>query len=109
MRDDIVGQHGAVWTRTAKNRESWRDDIVGQHGAVWTRTAKNRESWRDDIVGQHGAVWTRTAKDRERWRTLAEDYFLQWKDTAWNRIYYNDNNDRNRNSCSFLHPLIVVR
>ena len=38
--------------------------------------------WRDDIVGQQGAVWTRTAKDRESWKTLAEGYFLQWKDTA---------------------------
>ena len=38
--------------------------------------------WRDDIVGQQGAVWTRTANDRERWRTVAEGYFLQWKDTA---------------------------
>ena len=38
--------------------------------------------WRHDIVGHKGTVWTRTAKDRERWRTLAEDYFLQWKDTA---------------------------
>ena len=41
-----------------------------------------KRRWRDDIVGQQGAVWTRTAKDRERWRTLAEGYFLQWKDTA---------------------------
>ena len=24
----------------------WRDDIVGQQGAVWTRTAKDRERWR---------------------------------------------------------------
>ena len=24
----------------------WRDDIVGQQGAVWTRIAKDRESWR---------------------------------------------------------------
>ena len=45
---------------------------MGQQGAVWTRTAKDRERWRDDIVGQQGAVWTRIAKDRERWRTLAE-------------------------------------
>ena len=37
---------------------------------------------RHDIAGQQTAVWTRTAKDRERWRTLAEGYFLQWKDTA---------------------------
>ena len=41
---------------------------------------------RDDIVGQQGGVWTRIAKDRESWRTLAEGYFLQWKDAAWNRI-----------------------
>ena len=70
----------------------WRDDIVGQHGAVWTRTAKDRGRWRDDIVRQQGAVWTRTAKDRERWRTLAVGYFLQWKDTAWNRIVTIDTN-----------------
>ena len=44
-----------------------------------------KRRWRDAIVGQQGAVWTRTAKDRESWRTLADGYFLQWKDTAWNR------------------------
>ena len=33
-------------------------------------------------MGQQGARWIRTAKDRERWRTLAEGYFLQWKDIA---------------------------
>ena len=27
-------------------KHRWRDDIVGQQGAVWTRTAKDRESWR---------------------------------------------------------------
>ena len=37
--------------------------------------------WRDDIVGQQGAVWMRIAKDRKRWKTLAEGYFLQWKNT----------------------------
>ena len=36
-------------------------------------------------MGHQGAVWTRTAKGRERWKTLAEGYFLQWKDTASNR------------------------
>ena len=41
-----------------------------------------KRRWRDDIVGQQGAVWTRIAKDRDRWKTLAEGYFLQWKDTA---------------------------
>ena len=38
--------------------------------------------WRDNTVGQQGAVWRSIAKDRERWRTLAEGYFMQWKDTA---------------------------
>ena len=37
-------------------------------------------------MGQQGAMWTRIANDRESWRTLAEGYFLQWKDTASNRI-----------------------
>ena len=37
-------------------------------------------------MGQQGVVWTRIAKDRERWKTLAEGYFLQWKDTSQNRI-----------------------
>ena len=43
-----------------------------------------KRRWRDDIVHveRQGAVWTRMAKDRESWRTLAEGYFLQWKDTA---------------------------
>ena len=27
-------------------KRRWRDDIVGQHGAVWTRKAKDRERWR---------------------------------------------------------------
>ena len=41
-----------------------------------------KRRWRDGIAGQQGALMTRTAKDKESWRTLAEDYFLQWKDTA---------------------------
>ena len=41
-----------------------------------------KRCWRDVIVGQQGAVWTNTANDRERGRTLAEGYFLQWKDTV---------------------------
>ena len=49
---------------------------------------KIKTCWRDDIVGQQGAVWTRVAKDRESWRALVEGYFLQWKDTAQNRIEY---------------------
>ena len=47
---------------------------------------RSKRRWRDDIVGQQGAVWMRIAEDRERWKTLAEGYFLQWKDTAQNRI-----------------------
>ena len=53
--------------RTIGPKSRWRDDIAGQQGAVWTRTAKDRERWR--TLGQQGAVWTRTAKDRESWRT----------------------------------------
>ena len=41
---------------------------------------------RDDIVGQQAAVWTRIAEDRERWRTLVKGYFLQWKDTTYDRL-----------------------
>ena len=41
-----------------------------------------KRRWKDGIVGQQGVVWTRTANDREGRMTLAEDYFLQWKDTA---------------------------
>ena len=28
-----------------RSKRRWRDDIVGQQGAVWTRTAKDRERW----------------------------------------------------------------
>ena len=38
-------------------------------------------------MGQQG--WTKIAKDRESWRILAEGYFLQWKDTAYNRTEQN--------------------
>ena len=57
-------------------------------GQLWMHFVEQQKQchWRDDIVGQQGAIWTRTAKDRESWRTLAEGYFLQWKDTAQNRI-----------------------
>ena len=54
-------------------------DIVDQDGhcgARWTLWTKM------DIVGQEEATWTRTTKERESWRALAEDYFLQWKNTA---------------------------
>ena len=27
-------------------KRRWRDDIVGQQGAVWTRTAKDRDRWK---------------------------------------------------------------
>ena len=53
----------------------WQTEGVRSVG----RTKRRR---RNDIVGQQEEVWTRVEKDRERWRTLAEGYFLQWKDTA---------------------------
>ena len=34
----------------------WRDDIVGQQGAVWTRIAKDRESWRALAEGSGGGL-----------------------------------------------------
>ena len=37
-------------------------------------------------MGQQGKVWTRIAKGRESCRSLAEGYFLLWKDTAQHRI-----------------------
>ena len=30
----------------ARPKRRWRVDVVGQQGVVWTRTAKDRESWR---------------------------------------------------------------
>ena len=41
-------------------------------------------------MGQQKATWTRTAKDRESGRTLAEGYYLKWKDTALNGMEQND-------------------
>ena len=66
--------------RMKDNRWSTRT-TEWQTKGVWS-VGRPKRRWRDDIVGQQGAVWTRIAKDRERWRTLAEGYFLQWKDTA---------------------------
>ena len=47
-----------------------------------------KRHWREDIVGQQGAVWTRIART-EKDGSLAEGYFLQWKDTAQNRTEEN--------------------
>ena len=72
----------------------WAGHIARMNNKRWTirstewpikgvrSVGRQKRSWRDDIVGQQGAVWTRIAKDRESWRTLAEGYFMQWKDTA---------------------------
>ena len=67
-------------SRIKDNRWTIRNTEWQTEGVRSVRRSKLR--WRDDIVGQQGAVWTRIAKDRERWRTLAEGYFLQWKNTA---------------------------
>ena len=66
--------------RMKDNRCTIRSTQWQAEGVRSVRRPKRR--WRDDIVGQQVAVWTRIAKDRERWKTLAEGYFLQWKDTA---------------------------
>ena len=72
----------------------WAGHITGMKDNRWTirntewqikgvRSAgRQKRLWRNDIVGQQGVVWIRIVKDRESWRTLAEGYFLQWKDTA---------------------------
>ena len=36
-RDDIVGQQGAVWTRTAKDRERWKILAEGYFGRTQPR------------------------------------------------------------------------
>ena len=38
---------------------------------------------------EEGTVWTRVRKDRKSRRTLAEGYFLQWKDAEENKIEQN--------------------
>ena len=72
----------------------WAGHIARMKDNGWTIRSTERQikgvrsvgrpkrPWRDDIVGQQGVLWTRVAKDRESWKTLAEGYFLQWKDTA---------------------------
>ena len=41
-------------------KRHWRDDIVPQQRAVWTRTAKDRESWRTLVEG-YFLQWKDTA------------------------------------------------
>ena len=38
IRDDIVGQQGAVWARIAKDRERWRT-LAGGYFMQWEETA----------------------------------------------------------------------
>ena len=56
-------------------------------------------------MGQQGAVWTRIAKDRESSMTLAEGYFQQWKDTAYNRTEYSG---RLKDFCLHLTDFKIV-
>ena len=46
-------------------KRRWRDDFVGQQGAVWTRIAKDRESWRTLVEG-YFLQWKDTAENRNR-------------------------------------------
>ena len=41
-------------------KHRWRDDIVGQQGAVWTRTAKDRKRWKTLVEG-YFLQWKDTA------------------------------------------------
>ena len=46
-----------------RSKRRWRDDIVGQHGVVWTRIAKDRESKRTLVEG-YSWQWKDTALNR---------------------------------------------
>ena len=70
--------------RIKDNRWTFRSTECQIKGVRSVERPKYR--WRDDIVRQQGAVWIKKAKDRESRRTLAEGYFLQWKDIAQNKI-----------------------
>ena len=83
-----------VYQYVTNAKWKWAGHVVQMENNGWTirstewqikgvrSTGRPTRRWTDDIVGQQGAVWTRTAKDRESWRSLAEGYFLPWKDTA---------------------------
>ena len=102
LKDRICNTISRQRTRVAEivqyaTKMEWAGHITRMKDDRWTirstewqiksvRSAERpKRRWRDDTVGQQGAVWTRIAKNRESWRTLAEGYFLQWKDTAYNR------------------------
>ena len=47
MKDNRSTERQIKGVRSAERpKRRWRDDIVGQQGEVWTRIAKDRESWR---------------------------------------------------------------
>ena len=76
----------------ANTKWTWAGHIAQMEDNRWTirstewqikgvrSVGRPKRCWRD--VEQQGAVWTRITKHRKSWRTLAEGYFLQWKDTA---------------------------
>ena len=93
IRNTILRQRTRVINKVqnvTNTKWKWAGHIARTKDNRWTIRSRRwhitgvrpKRRWRDDIVGKQGAVWTRIAKDRERWRTLAEGYFLQWKDTA---------------------------
>ena len=56
MKDNKWTIRGTEWQikdvrSVGRPKRRWRDDIVGQQGAVWTRTAKDRERWRTLVDG----------------------------------------------------------
>ena len=85
-----VGQQGTAWTRTAKDRHSWRTPrVCGATGNSMDKDSKGQTQLEDSpglwgnreqhgqgqqrtdtagglpgSVGQQGTAWTRTAKDR---------------------------------------------
>ena len=73
MKDNKWTTRSAEWQTKGERsvgrpKRRWRDDIVGQQGAVWTRIATNRESWRTGgglfpPVQGHSLEWNRLEKN----------------------------------------------
>ena len=64
MKDNRWTIRSTEWqikgVRSVGRPKRWRDDIVGQQGAVWTRTVKDRGRWRTLVEG-YFLQWKDTA------------------------------------------------
>ena len=73
MKDNRWTIRSTEWqikgVRSAGSPKCWRDDIVGQQEAVWTRTAKDRESWTTLAEGYFLQLKD-TAQNRIEWNII---------------------------------------